>query len=169
MGAPMPTYFWQSATFIAHPFIAHFSSKGSPMKVSLISLTVVFALVGVSGSAFAESSSRYSGGGNVYEFKAKFDQIARSGEQVRIDGHCQSACTMLLGNRKACVTRGATLLFHAGASHHELDSQKTSIMLNHYNGKLRAYLKAHGAMETRSFTSISGSDIIDKFGYRECK
>jgi hypothetical protein len=65
----MPTYFWQSATFIAH-----FSSKGSPMKVSPISLTVVLALVGVSGSAFAESSSRYSGGGNVYEFKAKFDQ-----------------------------------------------------------------------------------------------
>src|SRR5689334_13524899 len=40
---------------------------------------------------------------------------------------------------------------------------------SHYNGKLRAYLKAQGAMETRSFTSISGSDMIDKFGYRECK
>ena len=139
------------------------------MKVSPISLTVALALVGVSSSAFAESSSRYSGGGNVYEFKAEFDQIARSGEQVRIDGHCQSACTMLLGYRNACVTRGATLLFHAGASHGELDSRKTSIMLNHYNGKLRAYLKSNGAMETRSFTSISGSDMIDKFGYRECK
>ena len=67
------------------------------------------------------------------------------------------------------VGRIATGVFHAGASHHELDSQKTNIMLNHYNGKLRAYLKAHGAMETRSFTSISGSDIIDKFGYGECK
>jgi hypothetical protein len=139
------------------------------MKVSLISLAVILALVGVSIPAFAESSSSYGGGGNVYEFQAKFDQLARSGEQIRIDGHCQSACTMLLGYRNACVTRGATLLFHAGASHHQLDSQKTSIMLNHYNGKLRAYLKALGAMETRSFTSISGSDIIDKFGYRECK
>jgi hypothetical protein len=139
------------------------------MKVSLISLTVVLALVGISGSASAESSSRYGGGGNVYEFKGEFDRLARSGEQVRIDGHCQSACTMLLGYRNACVTRGATLLFHAGASNHELDSRKTSIMLNHYNGKLRAYLKANGAMETRSFTSISGSDLIDKFGYRECK
>jgi hypothetical protein len=139
------------------------------MKASLISLTVVLALVDVSGSAFAESSSRYSRGGNVYEFKAEFDKISRSGEQVRIDGHCQSACTMLLGNRNVCVTRGATLLFHAGASHHELDSRKTNVMLSHYNGKLRAYLQANGAMETRSFTSISGSDIIDKFGYRECK
>lgn len=139
------------------------------MKLSLISLTVLFAVVGVSGSAFAELSSRYGGGGNVYEFKAQFDQLARSGEQVRIDGHCQSACTMLLGYSNLCVTRGATLLFHAGATHHELDSQKTSLMLSHYNAKLRAYLKAHGAMETRSFTSISGSDLIDKFGYRECK
>ena len=137
------------------------------MKVSLVSLAVV--LVGVSGSAFAESSSRYGGGGNVYQFKGEFDRMARSGEQVRIDGHCQSACTLLLGYRNACVTREATLLFHAGATDHELDSRKTSLMLSHYNGKLRAYLKAQGAMETRSFTSISGSDIIDKFGYRECK
>ena len=43
-------------------------------------------------------------------------QYNASGERFRIDGHCQSACTMFLSIRNVCVTPGATLLFHAGGS-----------------------------------------------------
>jgi hypothetical protein len=37
-----------------------------------------------------------------------------------------------------------------------------------YNGKLRAYLVANRVMETLAFHTISGGDMIGKFGYREC-
>jgi hypothetical protein len=42
-------------------------------------------------------------------------------------------------------------------------------MLNAYNAKLRAYVVANHFMETTTFHTISGRDIISKFGYRECK
>jgi len=40
--------------------------------------------------------------------------------------------------------------------------------MRHYNAK-RAHLVANRVMETISFTTISGSDMITKFGYRECR
>ncbi len=33
---------------------------------------------------------------------------------MRIEGHCQSLCTLFLGLRNVCVERSARLLFHAG-------------------------------------------------------
>ena len=42
-------------------------------------------------------------------------------------------------------------------------------MMNSYNSKLRAYLVANRAMETPAFHTISGSDMISKFGYKACK
>ena len=42
-------------------------------------------------------------------------------------------------------------------------------MLNSYNAKLRNYLVSNGYVESFQFHTISGRDIIQKFGYRECK
>jgi hypothetical protein len=44
----------------------------------------------------------------------------------------------------------------------------TQRMMNSYNAKLRAYLTAKGAMETPAFHTVSGNDMIGKFGYRRC-
>src|SRR5689334_25090010 len=47
-------------------------------------------------------------------FDALVAQYNASGEQFRIDRHCQSACTLFLAIRNVCITPSARLLFHAG-------------------------------------------------------
>jgi hypothetical protein len=41
-------------------------------------------------------------------------------------------------------------------------------MISCYNGKLRAYLIANRIMESPAFHTISGRDMIRRFGYRQC-
>jgi hypothetical protein len=113
--------------------------------------------------ACAETSSRWSMGGNTREFAGDVERANASGKLFRITGHCQSACTMFLAVRNVCVEPSAQLLFHAGKH-----PEGTARMLNSYNGRLRAYLEAHHAMETREFHTVSGYDMIHKFGYRAC-
>jgi hypothetical protein len=114
--------------------------------------------------ALAASSTGYGKGGRTKDFAVDVQKYDQSGESFRIMGHCQSACTMFLAVRNVCVEPSARLLFHAGDN-----ATATSRMMNSYNSKLRAYLVANRAMETPAFHTISGSDMISKFGYKACK
>ena len=113
--------------------------------------------------ALAATSSPYAKGGRTKEFAVDVEQYKRSGELFRIQGHCQSACTMFLALRNACVEPSARLLFHAGAT-----PEGTRRMINSYNSRLRSYLAARGVMESPAFHTISGRDMISRFGYRAC-
>jgi hypothetical protein len=112
----------------------------------------------------AATSTQWSKGGKTKDFAVDVEQYKRSGEQFRITGHCQSACTMFLALRNVCVEPSARLLFHAGAT-----PEGTRRMVNSYNSRLRGYLNANRIMESPAFHTISGSDMINKFGYRACK
>lgn len=104
------------------------------------------------------------------EFLSVIQQYNASGERFRIDRHCQSACTMFLSIRNVCVTPDATLLFHAGGNVQQgVNAATTQKMLSTYNGALRRYVTANHYMETFDFHSISGEDIIKRFGYRACR
>lgn len=129
-------------------------------------LSVVFAF----GSAMAAGSNAgYENGGSFHRFDPVVSQYNASGELFRIQGHCQSSCTMFLGIRNVCVDRSAQLLFHAG---HDLQRNVrpvfTDHMLSNYNAPLRNYLVSNHYMDTLAFHTISGRDLIQKFGYREC-
>jgi hypothetical protein len=110
----------------------------------------------------------YRLGGKLTEFDPVVVQYNETGKLFRISGHCQSACTLFLAIRNVCVERDAELLFHAGGSEERISAEATQHMLNAYNSTLRAYLLEHHAMDTRAFFTISGADMIQKFGYREC-
>lgn len=119
--------------------------------------------------AMAGSSSGYGQGGQFARFDPVVSQYNQSGELFRIEGHCQSACTLFLGIRNVCIDRNATLLFHAGHdSNKNITSSSTEHMLSAYNPSLRAYVTANHYMDTLAFHPIAGRDIIQKFGYREC-
>lgn len=125
-------------------------------------LGLIFALAVT--SAMADGSSRgYGGGGRPGPFLAIVQQYNQSGELFRIVGHCQSSCTLFLEIRNVCIEPGATLLFHAA----NLPST-TGLMRGAYNARLSAYLDAHHALDTPAFFTISGRDMIHKFGYRQC-
>jgi hypothetical protein len=111
----------------------------------------------------AATSAPYAMGGRTKDFAQDVARFRQSGEPFRIVGHCQSACTMFLALPKVCIAPGAELLFHAGEN-----AAATSRMFNAYNAKLKAYLTAQGAMQTPAFHTISGRDMIGRFGYRAC-
>ena len=112
--------------------------------------------------ALAADSTPYAMGGITREFAPKVREVDRSGKLFRIR-HCQSACTMFLAVRNVCIEPSAILLFHAGKT-----ERGTRDMINSYNAKLRAYLVANRIMESSAFHTISGRDMIRRFGYRQC-
>jgi hypothetical protein len=114
--------------------------------------------------AVAQTSTPYAMGGRTREFAVDVARYRASGEPFRITGHCQSACTMFLSLRNTCIEPSARLLFHAGAR-----PEATQRMVNSYNGRLRAYLAQQRVMESPAFHTISGQDMITKFGYRACR
>ncbi len=131
---------------------------------------IALILVLVSSVAWAEGSSAGYGQGGWFE---KFDPVVAqynaSGELFRITGHCQSACTLFLGIRNVCVERSAQLLFHAGHNRQrQISAGPTQKLLNAYNSSLRSYLVSGGYMNTLAFHTMSGADMISKFGYKEC-
>jgi hypothetical protein len=134
----------------------------------VVAMLTAGAILLASTSAMAGTSAGYGMGG-FEGFDELVAQYNRSGELFRIEGHCQSACTKFLGIRNVCVERGASLLFHASHDRQRNISEKwTNHTLSHYNARLRNYLVANHYVDTLEFHTISGSEIIDKFGYREC-
>jgi hypothetical protein len=127
---------------------------------AIIALIFIFA---ATSAMAAGSSAGMGGGGRPEPFLAIVQQYNQSGEPFHITGHCQSSCTIFLGIRNVCIEPGATLLFHAA---HQ--PRTTGIMRGSYNSALSAYLDAHHALETGAFFTISGADMIGKFGYRRC-
>jgi hypothetical protein len=120
----------------------------------------------------AGSSVPWGGGGPMAKFDAIIAQYNASGELFRIEGHCQSSCTMFLAIRNVCVDPDASLLFHASLSPRERDHapypEKNAHMASHYNSSLRGFVLANHYMDSFAFHRISGRDIIRKFGYPQC-
>jgi len=134
------------------------------MKIIITLATLLMATPVVAGT-----SADYGMGGQFARFDPVVAQYNQSGELLRIEGHCQSACTLFLAVRNVCIDRTAELLFHAG---HDRERTVTAKATNHllaaYKPKLRQYLVSNHYVDTLAFHTISGSDMITKFGYREC-
>ena len=131
-------------------------------------MAVLLALMPACAIA-AGSNAGFGMGGNFARFDPVVAQYNASGELFRIEGHCQSSCTLFLGIRNVCIERGASLLFHSAHDRNRNPSPSRTVhMLDAYNPKLRAYLTAGHYMDTLAFHTISGADIIRRFGYREC-
>ena len=134
----------------------------------------VFAFVTAASAEGSVSSLGMGMGARDARAFAQFESVIRqynaSGERFRIDGHCQSACTMFLAIRNVCVTQNATLLFHAGGSVRtgKINPDTTARMLAKYKPSLRKYVTDNHYMDTFEFHSIPGSVIISRFGYRAC-
>jgi hypothetical protein len=135
------------------------------MKTILAALLLSF-----STAAWADGSSTpWAMGGNYSRFDPVVAQYNASGERFRIQGHCQSSCTLFLAIRNVCIEPSATLLFHSAHDRQRnVSPALTQHMLAAYNGPLRAYVTANHYMDTLAFHAISGADMIRKFGYRAC-
>ncbi len=135
------------------------------MKYFIAALLLVVA----SSAMAAGSSAGYGMGGQFVRFDPVVAEYNRSGELFRIEGHCQSACTLFLAIKNVCIEPGAQLLFHAGHDRERnITPKATNHMLAAYRPVLRDYLVSKHYVETLAFHTISGRELIDKFGYRAC-
>ena len=147
------------------------------VKTVLAALTLVYTF-----SSYAIAPARADGSvsalgmgmgakpGEMPRFDAVVQQYNASGERFRIDSHCQSACTTFLSIRNVCITPNAELLFHSGGDPqtNRISLVSTQHMLNAYNPALRKYVTDNHFMDTFAFHTISGSDMITRFGYPAC-
>jgi hypothetical protein len=132
-------------------------------------IVISLILLMLSATAFAATSEKFGMGGWIQRFQPEIDRANASGELFRIQGHCQSNCTLFLGLRNVCVERSATLLFHSGHDRQRnINAFSTERMLNAYNAALRQYVVDNHYMDTLAFHAIPGSMIIDRFGYKQC-
>jgi hypothetical protein len=128
--------------------------------------TVVALLAAFLSAAAAKaegSNLGYGLGGSLRDYDGTVHQYNASGERFRIRGRCQSACTLFLAIKNVCIERSAVLRFHAGSS-----PLSTARMIEAYNARLRTYLNAGNYMGSSAFHTVSGSDMISRFGYKEC-
>jgi hypothetical protein len=133
-----------------------------------VRLATFLLLLSTSGG-MAGTSEGYGYGGPFAVYDPIVAQHNASGELFRITGHCQSSCTLFLGIRNVCIERSARLLFHAGHNRQgRILGWAVRHKLNAYNPRLRSYLIAGHYMETLEFHAISGSTLIQRFGYKEC-
>jgi hypothetical protein len=133
-------------------------------------LGALFALASTSALAAGSSAGYEYGGFPAERFDAVVMQYNQTGELFRIDGHCQSACTLFLRIRNVCIGPGARLLFHAAHDRNRVRNEAfTQHFLDAYNERLRGFLLAvHALDEVEKFYTVSGRDMIHKFGYRPC-
>ena len=148
-----------------------------PVNTILSALTLVCVLSSYAlapakadGSVSALGMGMGAKPGEMPRFDAVVQQYNASGERFRIDGHCQSACTIFLSIRNVCITPNATLLFHSGGDPqtNRISLASTQHMLAAYNPALRKYVTDNHFMDTFDFHTISGGDMITRFGYPAC-
>src|SRR3984893_10746803 len=95
-------------------------------------------------SAVAGTSAGFGMGGQFARFDPVVSQYNQSGELFRIEGHCQSSCTLFLGIRNVCIDRNSTLLVHAAHDRGQtVSASLRSHMLDAYNARLRNYVTAN--------------------------
>ena len=141
------------------------------MKKSL-GLLIAASALGVAPALAAGSSRPHGEGGYVPDFVKIVRQYNASGEEFRIEGTCKSACTLFLGIRNACIERSASLMFHGGHDIKENvtgpDTRASRAALYRYNAALGRYLLDGHYLDTDTYHTLSGSTLIDRFGYKEC-
>ena len=141
-------------------------------------IAVLAAIGALAGPAYADVSLAGIGMGHgapsmesFRQFQAAVHQYDASGERFRIDTHCPSACTMFLAIRNVCITPGATLAFHAGGNSRggTPNASISAQMMSTYKPSLRKYLNSNHVMERFEFHTISGDDMVKRFGYAACR
>ena len=140
------------------------------VKVSALMSCVVTVAWGSCALADGSSTPYGRGGMPFPEMNQIIQQYNKSGELFRIEGECRSSCTELLAIKNVCIDPSATIEFHAAvrAPDQPVSTARNHQMASYYNSRLRNFVVANHYMDSWEFHPMSGGDLIQKFGYRQC-
>lgn len=127
------------------------SSPGISVKGKAVAAAAGAALMAaVTGTAVYIDSD---GGGSVYGYVKKYDDLYAKGTKVVVRGACYSSCTMALGYPNACLTNDAVLGFHPaytpylfGLFGYKISPEATAEMRRHYPPDALAVINKHGGL-----------------------
>lgn len=130
------------------------------LRLALASISICF----LASAASAKYVITHDNGGNIVVYRDKFVAVRDSGEKVVIDGVCQSACTLvlsLLPRERICVTKRASLGFHAGKfPDSKLPSAEASkFIYSTYPPWIQKWVSANRALESLKVTSLQGAEL----------
>ena len=113
----------------------------------------------------------YDGGGLPMPRAATIKQMTRVGTTVRIEGRCNSACTMYLAVPNVCVAPDAVLGFHSAWSVHATDRMYIGVInqfvSRHYPDNLKSLFLSDYSKSVE-FTYLTGQQVHDLDGVRLC-
>ena len=123
------------------------------MRIGAVRIAAIIIAMAVS-PASATKRIADDPGGQLGPYLQKLDALRSSGERVRIDGRCLSACTMVLGaipRDHICVTPRAQLGFHAAWRPGEAGRQVTSpegneLLMSNYPQQVREWIARRGGL-----------------------
>lgn len=112
------------------------------------------ALLGLSEISHA-MTIQHDNGGVVLEYAKRVHRAIKTGERVRIDGLCASACTLYLAKGvNVCVTKRGYFKFH-----HPYDTRNGALakgtaefMFYNYPNWVKNYITAHGGLSRKWIT-----------------
>ncbi len=120
---------------------------------SLVAALLAFSLL-VSPVQAAPTVHTITGdpGGEILGFIAKYVQWRDNGDSVRIEGECNSACTLVLGivpTTRICATRNAEFGFHSAMAIYtdgstEYSPDGTQLLWLFYQGRVQRVLNKYG-------------------------
>ena len=108
-------------------------------------------------------------GGDVAQYKAKYQRIKDRGERVVIDGICNSACTLVLGMvplNRICVTPRASLGFHQAYYDPKwtfgvkvASATGTADLMSYYPAAARDWIRRQGGLTPKMKRVKNGVDL----------
>jgi hypothetical protein len=102
-------------------------------------------------------------GGLISSYETAFFGAGSGNRLWAVDGHCNSACTMVLGTGRVCATPRAQFGFHAGYNSLLLFAviapQATYQMYEHYPDDVKAWVDAHHAMDQIGMTMMRQPEV----------
>lgn len=146
-----------------------------PFARLILALSALLAIVAaIPATASAVVRIKDDHGGNIGEYWARYTALRNSGDQVMIDGTCSSACTLVLGlvpSERICVTRNASLGFHAAWRPGVLGLQvinepATRTLMSAYPPPIQQWIARNGGLNTWTIY-LSGPDLMAL--YPECR
>jgi hypothetical protein len=129
----------------------------------LVVLVLVLLLLICTASKLLADTYRitHDEGGILTDYVDRFHQLSLSGKTVIIDGHCFSACTvvLMLPPGRRCATPQARLHFHSAYVSYPwmpwvrfTDVQMTQYMQQFYPGSVRKWINQRGGLTNRYIT-----------------
>lgn len=113
----------------------------------------------------------YDPGGMISDYVRWFDRVRQAGVEVRIDGACISACTLVLSLPPAdvCVTERGRFGFHLASVDGVADPETTKeIAAAFYPPAVLDWIEKHGPL-VEAPIYLSGHDAIELGIVRECE